>query len=78
MFHDWTRAEILQLFGILSVFIATVTVAVIGAVLKHRVQEVHLMINNRMTQWLDGARAQGQLKEQDDAAARAKLNPPDV
>lgn len=81
MFNDWTHAEVLQLITICATFLASTIAAIattIGIVLMKKVDQVHIMINDRMSQMLNGAVAEGQLKEQAEHAARQLKPPPDV
>ena len=72
MFADWTRSELLQLGGIATAAIATVTAALLGGLVIKKVTEIHILINSRLSQMLAGAEAQGQVKERDAADARAQ------
>jgi hypothetical protein len=67
MLGDWTRQELLQAAGIAG----SLTTAVLSIVAVKMVRTIHVMWNSRMTQFLEGARAEGGLKERADADARA-------
>lgn len=70
MFADWSRAEILQLTSIIVSGVVVIIVPVVGRFLNKKIQEVHILINSRMTELIAGAQAQGQVKERAEADAR--------
>ena len=72
MFDDWSRQELLQLGGIAVAGIAVV----VGALVRKDVRAVHILINSRLSQLIAGAKAVGQIKEQDEARARQTEVPP--
>ncbi len=69
MLTDWTRGEILQLVGIVAATSATLA----GVIVAYMVRSVHIMVNNRLTQMLIGAKAEGQLAEQGERRERERV-----
>ena len=63
---DWTRQEILQAA---SIFGSLVT-AILSFIAVRMAKGIHVMINSRMGQMIDGARAEGRASERVDQEAR--------
>lgn len=72
MLDDWTRAELLQLGGLI---VGALAIAV-GAILRNDIKTIHVMLNSRLSQLLTSAEAVGQIKEQDEVRARKLKDPP--
>ena len=59
MFEGWSHAEIIQLVSVA----VTGALTLVVAWLRKGVNDVHVMINSRLSQLLTGAAAEGQVKE---------------
>ncbi len=66
MIWGWTNSEILQAI----VAVGWVISSIIGLIAVRMVRNVHIMINSRMSQMIEGAKAQGIVSERDAADAR--------
>jgi len=70
MFAEWSRAEKLQLGGIVAAATAVITAALIGVFLSRQLSVLEVRIDGRMEQLISSSVAVGQVKEQREEKAR--------
>lgn len=69
MYDLWSHLEVLQLLTILS----TVVTSLIGLIAVRSIRTVHILMNSRMEQLLEGAVAKGIVQERDSNYAKKEL-----
>jgi hypothetical protein len=65
---EWAASEWLQLFGVLGSFAA----AILSFLGVRMAKTIHIMINSRMAQMIEGAKAEGGMAERAAADLRAR------